>query len=311
MLVSRAAALHRRVVLAGTVAGCLFAAAACGSSAGSTAAGKSGSIKVLQVVAGENFWGNIAAQIGGAQVNVTSIITNPDTDPHEYETNPADAAAISRATVVIENGVGYDDFLSKELSAAGGHKQVLDVQKLVGARGSDVNPHLWYSPTFVTQTATAIERQFAADEPAAASTLQANLGTFLTAYQPYIQTIAQIRAKYAGTAIAYTERVPGYLVEAAGLHLGTPVGFSQAVEDGTDPTPWDTAAFNAAIVGHTVKVLLYNAQVVDDQTTKLKQQALSAGIPIVGVSETIPSQYQSFQAWQIAQARQLLTALGG
>jgi zinc/manganese transport system substrate-binding protein len=266
---------------------------------------------VIQVVAAENVWGDIAAEIGGVHVHVTSIISDPNTDPHSYESDPADAAAVAGSKLVIENGVGYDDFVGKLLSASGGSHQVLDVQTVVGVGGSNPNPHLWYSPIYVTEAATAIEQQLATDDPPAAADLAANLRTFLAAYQPYSQTIAAIKAGYAGTAVSYTERVPGYLVQAAGLHLGTPASFSQAVEDGTDPTPADTAAFDRDLSDHAVKVLLYNSQVVDDQTTAIKKLATTAGVPVVGVSETVPPAYATFQAWQIAQARALLAALAG
>jgi zinc/manganese transport system substrate-binding protein len=300
-----------RLVLGGVAVACTLGLTGCGgSSAASTSAASGGSSGPIAVVAGENFWGSIASQIGGAHVKVTSIISDPNTDPHEYETDPNDAAAVARARFVIENGVGYDSFLADQLKNSGS-KQVLDIQQLVGVTGSDPNPHLWYSPTYVQQAAAAIEKQLAADDPADADTFAANLATFLKAYQPYLTTIAEIKSRYDGAAISYTERVPGYLVDAAGLHLGTPASFSQAVEDGTDPTPADTAAFNADLAQHKVKVLLYNSQVVDVQTTKIKATATSAGIPIVGVSETIPSQFANFQDWQIAQAKALLAALGG
>lgn len=307
--------LTGQLVAAVVACGGLLVLTACGSSSSSgpstpDSSSTGGSTSPIQVVAGENFWGNIAEQIGGSHVHVTSIITDPNTDPHEYETDPNDAAAVAGAQFVIENGVGYDDFLTKEVSTAGGAKQVLNVQRLCGVTGGDPNPHLWYSPTYVLKTASAIESQFASDDAADASTFQANLSAFEQAYRPYLQTIHQIKARYDGDAISYTERVPGYLIDAAGLHLGTPAAFSQAVEDGTDPTPADTAAFNADIAQHKVKVLLYNSQVVDAQTTKIKQTATSAGVPIVGVSETIPTKYPTFQAWQIAQAKALLTALG-
>jgi zinc/manganese transport system substrate-binding protein len=298
--------------VAGLAVIALFGVSACGSSSGASS-GRStgGSPRTIAVVAGENFWGSIASQIGGSQVKVTSIISDPNTDPHEYETDPNDAAAVAEATFVIMNGVGYDDFLADEVKTAGGSKQVLNVQQLVGVTGDDANPHLWYSPSYVLQAAEAIEKQLAADDPADASAFAANLATFRKAYRPYLETIAEIKRKYGGQAISYTERVPGYLVDAAGLHLGTPASFSQAVEDGTDPTPADTAAFNADITGHQVKVLLYNSQVTDAQTTTIKHTATAAGVPVVGMSETIPGRYSNFQDWQIAQANALLAALGG
>lgn len=266
---------------------------------------------MINVVAGENVWGNIVGQIGGTDVKVTSLITDPNTDPHEYETDPDDAAAVARAQLVVENGAGYDDFLSKEVATAGGNKQVINVQRLNGVTGSDPNPHLWYSPTYVMATASAVESRLADDDPADAAGFAARLATFTRSYRPYLRTIAEIKTTYGGDAISYTERVPGYLIEAAGLHLGTPAAFSRAVEDGTDPTPADTATFDSDLRNHTVKVLLYNAQVVDAQTSQIKQTATAAGVPIVGVTETIPAGYSTFQAWQIAQAKALLAALGG
>lgn len=284
--------------------------AACGPSTGAStvSAHQPGAIRV---VAGESVWGNIAVQIGGRHAAVSSIVTDPNTDPHAYESDPVDAIAVSRAGLVIENGAGYDAFLNKVVAAAGAGRRVLDLARTVGVTGPDPNPHLWYSPTYVPRAAAAIEGRLAAADPADAPAFAANLQTFLASYEPYSATIAAIRARYAGRAISYTERVPGYLIDAAGLRLGTPVGFSRSVEDGTDPTPADTAAFDQDLSAHRVQVLLYNAQVVDAQTTTIEHRAIAAGIPVVGVSEMLPARCATFQAWQIAQAQALLTALGG
>ena len=299
------------------------ALAACGSGTSTTATPSNaavtravgptgGSSTVVPVVAGENFWGNITSQIGGAHVTVTSIISDPNADPHTYEVDPRDATAVSRASFVVLNGVGYDDFASKLLSASPNPtRTVISIDKLVRITGSNPNPHLWYNPTYVKQASDAITAALAKADPADSASFTAHERTFLTAYQPYVDELAKIKAKYAGTKISYTERVPGYLVLAAGLELGTPASFSQAVEDGTDPSPQDTAVFDADIKSKAAKVLLYNGQVTDAQTTSIKALATSSGVPIVGVTETIPANYTTFQAWQIAQADQIFTALGG
>jgi len=265
----------------------------------------------LGVVAAENFWGNITAQIGGDTVQVTSIISNPETDPHEYETNARDGAAIAGASFVIENGLGYDDFVDKLLKASPNNdREVLKVSDAVGA-AKDANPHLWYNPDYVTKAAQAIETQLAKEDPAHASAFQSNLATFLKGEQGVVDVIDQIKAKYSGDQIAYTERVPGYLVDAAGLKLGTPGSFSQSIEDGNDPSPGDNAAFQVALKDHKVKALLYNAQVTSPITQKLKDLAKSSNVPVVGVTETIPPNEKDFQTWQGDQARALLAALGG
>ena len=295
-----------------------LATAGCGSStstgSGATSSGASssgGGSRVVDVVAAENFWGNITSQIGGAHAHVTSIISDPNTDPHEYETDAGDAAAIASARVVVLNGVGYDDFASKLLAASPSkHRTVTTIATVAHVSGANPNPHLWYDPTYVHDAADAITADLSKADPSDAATFTANEKTFLTAYQPYVDELATIKSHDAGTKIAYTERVPGYLVQTAGLVLGTPASFSQAVEDGNDPTPADTAAFDAAITSRAVKVLLYNGQVTDAQTDKIKALARSSGVPIVGVTETLPRQDATFQAWQLRQAREIAAALG-
>jgi zinc/manganese transport system substrate-binding protein len=296
----------RRIALAVVVGGVLAGLAGCGSTAAQNLSGR------ISVVAAENFWGDIAAQIGGSHVAVTSIISDPNTDPHVYETAPQDAAAVGQAQLVIDNGLGYDDFMSRLLAAGGrSGRRVITVQHVLGITSSDANPHVWYWTARLPAVAAAIAGQLSAIDPAHGSAYAAGARRFDASLQPLLATIATIRHKYAGAPIAYTERVPGYLVQAAGLVLATPASFSLAIEDGNDPSPQDTATFDADITGHRVKVLLYNAQVVDAQTTRIKQLAAAAGIPVVGVYETLPPAYQDFQAWQLHQDRELLQALGG
>jgi zinc/manganese transport system substrate-binding protein len=265
----------------------------------------------LGVVAAENFWGDIARQIGGDTVQVTSIISDPNTDPHQYESSARDGAAIAGASLVIQNGAGYDEFINKLLAATPkSHREVLDVATVVGA-AHDANPHLWYSPDYVVNAAQAIQEQLATEDPSHAAAYRSNLATFRQGEQQVVDVIDEIKSKYDGQAIAYTERVPGYLVEAAGLRLGTPASFSKAIEDDSDPSPADVAAFDAALKDHKVKALLYNAQVTSPTTQRLKDLARSNGVPIVGITETMPPGAQNFQTWQADQARALLEALGG
>ncbi len=303
-------AQSRRTVAVAALGVAAIVLAGC-SSSGSRAASSSGgrASKSLTVVAGENFWGNIISQIGGDYVKVTSIISDPNTDPHEYESDTHDAAAIAKADLVVENGLGYDDFLDKLVSASpSSHREVLSVQKILDITGDNPNPHIWYDTARLPQ-ATALAQALTDLDPADSATFSANAATFDTSLTPILAVIAEIKAKYAGTKIAFTERVPGYLTDAAGLVLGVPASFTQAVEDGNDPSPADTAAFDSAIKNKTVKVLLYNGQVVDSQTTQIKNLAQSSGVPIVAVTDTLPISDKTFQAWQLRQARDLLTAL--
>lgn len=267
---------------------------------------------VVRVVAAENFWGDIAKQIGGSHVDVTSLISDPNVDPHTYQSDPRDAAAVSTAQLVIENGLGYDDFVDDILATGGGSdRRVLSVQNVLHITASGANPHVWYWTARLPQVANAIAAQLSALDPSDATAFSRGRTRFVASLKPLLATIASINTEYAGTKIAYTERVPGYLVQSAGLVLGTPASFSQAIEDGNDPSPQDTATFDTDITSRAVKVLLYNAQVVDAQTTQIKALAVSAGVPVVGVTETMPPSYPDFQAWQLAQDRALLAALVG
>jgi zinc/manganese transport system substrate-binding protein len=266
----------------------------------------------VQVVAGENFWGNITSQIGGNHVEVTSIITNPSTDPHLYESDAHDAAALSKANLVITNGLGYDDFMDKLMAASpNNQRQVLSVQKILNVTGDDPNPHLWYDTARVPQVADAIEQALATKDPKNTTAYVANLATFNNSLKPILDVINQIKIKYPNAPVAYTERVPGYLLAAAGLDVKTPVGFASAIENGNDPSPNDTATMESLMSNHGVRVLLYNAQATSVVTQHVRDLANKAGIPVIGVTETLPPSEHNYQSWQLDQAKALLTALGG
>jgi len=265
---------------------------------------------VVRVVAGENFWGNIAAQIGGRHVRVTSLLTSPAADPHLYESDVEDAVAVAEAGLVIENGAGYDEFLTQLLGATRHQgRVVISAQNILRATGPDVNPHFWYDIRRVPEVAGAIEAALARLEPGDAGAFAADLAAFDASLRPLRAVIARIRQRYPGAPVAYTERVPGYLLAAAGLRVLTPPGFAAAIEDGTDPSPRETVVMDGLFTGHKVKVLLYNAQVVSPVTQQLRSLAIAARVPVVGVTETMPPAARDYQAWQLSQAQAILLAL--
>ncbi|ORW89315.1 hypothetical protein AWB92_00645 [Mycobacterium sp. IEC1808] len=263
------------------------------------------------MVDAENFWGDITKQIGGSHVNVTSVISDPSADPHLYESDATTAAAVSKAQLVIVNGLGYDDFMGKLLSASPNpNRKVLTAADLMQISGPDANPHIWYDVAKVPAVSTAIAAQLGALDPADAATFTANAKTFSDSLAPINAAIANIKSKYAGAPVGYTERVPGYVLDAAGLKVVTPASFARAIEDGNDPTPADNSAMNTAVKTKAIKVLLYNAQVTSPATDTLKALAQQSGVPIVGVTETQPPSDPNFQAWQLSQVNEIATALG-
>jgi zinc/manganese transport system substrate-binding protein len=263
---------------------------------------------VVHVVAIESTWGDIARQIGGSHVEVSTVLTDPGTDPHTFETDPKTAALVSSAGFVITNGLGYDAFADK-LLAAGGDATVLTLADAVGVSGDSANPHLWYSPSYVRKGAQAIADALSRLDPADKAAFADGLSAFLKGYQSYVDVLAQIKAAHAGEKVAFTEPVPGYLVEAAGLSLGTPESFSRAVENGNDPSPADVDAFRTALQSGQVRALLYNDQVTSPLTQQVKGLAEQARTPVVVMTELLPRTGVTFQAWQTAQATALLKAL--
>ncbi|TPG33812.1 hypothetical protein EAH80_14795 [Mycobacterium hodleri] len=264
------------------------------------------------MVASTNVWGDIAKQIGGEHVNVTSIMSDPNGDPHEYEADAKTAATLSKSQFVVENGLGYDDFMDKLLAASPNpSRKVLNAADVMQITGSDANPHIWYDIAKIPDVATAIADQLGMLDPANAATFTENAKTLTDSLTPINDAIANIKTKYTGAPIGYTERVPGYLVDAAGLKLATPASFAQSIEDGNDPSPADNVAMDKALTGKAIKILLYNGQVTSPATDAVKQLADKSGVPVVAVTETLPSTDMDFQAWQLRQITEITSALGG
>jgi zinc/manganese transport system substrate-binding protein len=272
---------------------------------------RSGPSTAVDVVAAENFWGDITKQIGGDHVKVTSVISDPNADPHLYESDAKTAAAVNNADLVIVNGLGYDDFMDKLLSASPNqNRKVLTAADAIGISGPDANPHIWYDIAKVPEVGSAIATQLGALAPDHAATFTANAKRFSDSLAPINAAIANIKTKYLGAPVGYTERVPGYVIQAAGLKLVTPVTFARAIEDGNDPSPGDNAVMDTAVSTKAMKVLLYNEQTDSPAIEALKKLAQQSGVPIVGVTETQPPTDPTFQAWQLRQLNEITAALG-
>jgi zinc/manganese transport system substrate-binding protein len=287
------------LLLAGVIAGC-----------GAAPADPTKGARVVQVVAAENMWGDIARQIGGRHASVSSIISDPNADPHLYSSDPRDAARLARANVVVLNGLGYDDWARKLVDATPSSKRreltIADVLKPTGS-----NPHLWYDVPRLPDAARAIADALAAEDPKDAAYFHANAARFIESLQPLLHTVAAIESRHPGAPVAYTESVPRYLLDAAGLRVQTPPSFARAIEGGSEPSPGDTQRMNDLISKREVDALLYNAQAVTQVTKRLRALAARSGVPVVPVTETLPPSEPTFQSWQRRQAQALQRALGG
>jgi zinc/manganese transport system substrate-binding protein len=286
-----------------------LAAAACATtapaSASSSDAGK------IVVVAAENFWGSIAAQLGGSKVAETSIISNPDTDPHSYEATSADARTIAGARLFIQNGIGYDSSWAPGLVSANpsSARTVVTVGDVLGLTDGD-NPHQWYSHASVYKVIDAITAAYQKIDPADASYFAQQKATFEgTTLAEYNELENTIKSKYAGTPIGASESIVSPLADSLGLDMLTPYSFLKDISEGTDPTPADKAAIDQQIKDKRIKVYVYNSQNSTPDIQAQVKLAQQEGIPVTTVTETLSPAGESFQQWMVGELRGLRTAL--
>lgn len=274
-----------------------------GSGGSSSAAGGSSadSTAKINVVGAENQYSDVAAQIGGQYVTASAIMSDPNTDPHTFEASPSVAKELSKAQLVIQNGVGYDDFMAKlEKASPNNNRAVIDAQQIMGLPDNTPNPHLWYDPKVMPAVAKQIAADLGKIQPAHASYFQSRLTTFDKSLSTWTGQIAAFKKDHPSTPVAVTEIVADYLLQAAGTDIKTPWSLQAAIQNGTDPSPQDSATQNSLFTGKKVKVLLYNQQVTDAVTSRYLDLAHSNKIPVVGVYETMPTGYH-FQSWMEAE----------
>ena len=306
---SHAAAALKRAA-APVVAACVALGALLGPCEAAHAADAPGAAApgaALDVVAAENFYGDVVKQIGGAYVNVTSILSNPDQDPHLFEASPKTARALHHARVVVYNGADYDPWMTKLLGATGGgQRTVIVAADLVGKKAGD-NPHLWYDPQTMPTVARAVSAALGAADPAHKSVYDANLAAFIGSLKPLDDKVAALRAQYKGLPVTATEPVFGYMSDAIGLDMRN-MRFQMATMNDTEASASDIAAFERDLRERRVRVLIYNSQATEAMTRRMLGIAKQSKVPTVSVTETQPAG-MNFQHWMLAQLDALQTAL--
>jgi zinc/manganese transport system substrate-binding protein len=298
------------VVAALVVVGVYVSVARLYQQAGNQSTGVSGA--GVQVVAAENFWGSLVSQLGGSKVNVTSIVSDPNKDPHTYEDSTADAIAITNAQLVIVNGAGYDTWALRIISAESTANQiVLNVQELIN-QPMDANPHFWYSPYFVNDTVAGMYKDLVKIDPADKAYFASQYATLNSSlYRSFMSEEKSIKHQFAGTAVASTESIFVYMANATGLNVISPPEFMKAVAEGSEPSAQDVATFEDQLNGGntTVHMLVYNAQTVTPLTQSLLALAAQNQIPYIRITETIQPPSFTFQAWMQGEVGQLYNAL--
>jgi zinc/manganese transport system substrate-binding protein len=296
-----------RAALAGAALALLLGATACGNTA--DAASSDGS---LRVVASTNVWGDVVSAVGGDLVTVDSLIDDPSADPHSFEANPRTQLAISRADVLVENGGGYDDFMTTLRENSHTSAAVVDAVDVSGrkaAAGGELNEHVWYDFPTIEKVANRVAAVLSTKDGADKATFTQNAAVFVGKVRSLQAAQKAIKAAHAGQGVAITEPVPLYLLEAGGLVNRTPEEFSEAIEDGTDVAPTVLRQTLALFSRKQVKVLAYNEQTSGPETEKVLSAAKSAGIPVVPVTETLPAG-KNYVSWMSGTLSALKTALG-
>jgi zinc/manganese transport system substrate-binding protein len=298
--------VDRSSLVVGGIVLALVLASAC-----STASSTTASRGPIAVVAAENFWGSIAAQLGGDRVDVTSLIDNPATDPHDYEPTADDARTVATAGYVISNGLGYDPWMDDLVHAnPTSSRRQLRVGDLVGLK-EGANPHRWYSPPDVHAVIDRITADYKALRPGDAAYFDQLHERFVdVSLRPYDAVIAEIRARYAGRPIGGSESIVTPMADALGLDVVTPPGFLDAVSEGNDPAAADKATVDRQLTSGAVDVFVFNRQNATPDVQRLVDTARREHIPVVAVTETLTPAGATFQDWQTSQLRALDTALG-
>ena len=261
----------------------------------------------IPVVAAENFYGDVVQQLGGERVDVTSILSNPDQDPHLFEASPKTARALQHASLVVYNGADYDPWMAKLLAASKGAKRTTIVAADLTGRKSGDNPHLWYDPATMPKVARAVSEALVAADPAHKSAYDANLAKFLDSLKPVQAKAADLHGRYAGTPVTATEPVFGYMSDAIGLDMRN-MRFQMAAMNDTEASASDIAAFERDLREKRVRVLIYNSQATEALTKRMLKLAQQSNVPTVSVTETEPAG-NTYQTWMLSQLDALGAAL--
>jgi zinc/manganese transport system substrate-binding protein len=262
----------------------------------------------LKIVAAENFYGGVAHQIAGDDADVTSILTNPNQDPHEFTSSAQTARAVADADIVIYSGIGYDEWIEKLLGTQGKPGRVIiDVAGLIGAKDGD-NPHIWYDPRTMPALGAKLVEILSRANPSNAASYQAALASFRASMQPELDRIAALRKTTQDMEVTATEPVFGYMATALGFKMLN-YDFQVKVMNDTEPSAAETAAFEKTLSSREAKLLFYNSQVTDPTTDRLRKLAMQAGVPIVGVTETQPPDQPTYVGWMLHELAAIETAL--
>jgi zinc/manganese transport system substrate-binding protein len=270
----------------------------------------------VSVVVSVDQWGDVVSQLGGACADVTTVLAGSSVDPHDYEPAPSDAVAFEGAQLVVVNGGHYDEWAAKLAATSAPDAPVVNAVELgaghaeEGHEHGEGNPHVWYNPAVVTSVAEAVTARLSELSVDAAGYFAERQSEFADSMKPYNDTVKAIKTGAAGKSYAATESVFDDMAAALGLANRTPEGYQVAAANESEPSPADLDAFLRLLSDRGVDVLIYNTQTEGSVPEQIRTAAEQSGIPVVDVTETLPSGAASFQDWQVGQLDSLAKAFG-
>lgn len=283
---------------------------ACGSSTGTSSTEQKGDCPTaaVPVVVSVDQWADIVNRLAGDCGAVTTIFKSASADPHDYEPTPADLVKFTGAKLVVVNGLDYDSWAAKAVATLDRKPTVVDAGRVAALRGGD-NPHIWYAPDDVYKVADTVTAKLKLLLPKVATYFERRHTAWRASMRSYDAEIAKFKRVASGSTFAATEGIFFYMAKALGLTDTTPRGYVTATANGSDPSPSDLNALQHALENGEVNVLIYNTQTQGAIPSQVRSTATAASVPIVKVTESVPSGFSTFEAWQVSQLRALARAL--
>ncbi|QYR24317.1 zinc ABC transporter substrate-binding protein [Paenibacillus sp. sptzw28] len=279
----------------------------CGSAVTKTNAAGSSPTGKIKIVAAENFLGEVASAVGGDSVEVTSVITNPNADPHDFEPTAQTSKEVSDAQVIVYVGIGYDEWMNKLVTANSSPKTVINLgEGLLGKKDGD-NPHVWYIPESMPKLADALAGGLGKIDPSQADAFKKRAQEYKNSLAPLMDLVAKLK-QASPVDIAVSEPVFDYMAAALNLNVIDP-GFAKAIEEEADPAPGDVAALQDALKEKKVKLFVQNTQAESPTVATIVDAANANQVPVVQVTETEP-QGKDYLKWMTDQLTEVQHALG-
>ena len=262
----------------------------------------------IDVVASVDFYGETARAVLGHHGHVTSLINNSNLDPHDFNPTAYDAEAVSNANVVVDNGLGYDSWMSSLVRDAPHARQVQIGEQLLHKTTHD-NPHVWYQSQTMPKLVKVLARQFSRQDPAHRAVFKRNARRYLKSLRPLSNELNRLKRHRRRSQVDVSEPVFNYSLREMGYRVHDP-SYAKAVEDGSDPSPEAIRGVQNDLKRQRIAFFVQNSQASDAIVNNLVKLAHRHHVPVVKVTETMPN-HVDYQTWLMREYQEVAKAQEG